>query len=142
MDAKTELLALEEAGDYVFHGSPNGGIELFEPKQAVSHGIKDGKPCVAAAEYVDPAIFMSIFSGKVHCGWDSNSPDGFGFYLQRSDFEKIKNENCSGYVYVFRKADHKFEQHQDWEWRTHTKVKPLKRIQVKFSDLPRNILLY
>lgn len=130
------LEKLEEAGHYLFHGTPDGKIAEFEPRQAMSHGEKDGKPCVAASEHLDPAIFMAIFSGRASCGWNPNK-DSFGFYMSKQAYEMAKRENWKGYVYIFNRSN--FEKYLAWEWRAYDKVKPLKKIEVAFSDLPKDI---
>lgn len=130
------LKRLERTGAYLFHGSPNGEITEFEPRQAMSHGEKDGKPCVAASEHLDPAIFMAIFSGRISCGWNSTN-DSFGFYMNKQDFETAKRENWNGYVYVFDCSS--FKKHLAWEWRAYSSVKPHQKIEVAFSDLPKDI---
>lgn len=130
------LKKLEETGSYLFHGTPNGKIAEFEPRQAMSLGQKDGQPCVAASEYSDPSIFMAIFSGRVSCGWSSNK-DNFGFYMSKRDYEMAKKENWKGYVYTFDRSN--FNKYLAWEWRAYDRVKPLKKIEVDFSDLPKDI---
>jgi hypothetical protein len=127
---------LEKAGSYLFHGTSNGEIVEFEPRQAMSHGQKDGEPCVAASEHLDPAIFMAIFSGRVSCGWDSNGTS-FGFYLGKSDFEKAKQEDWKGYVYAFDRSS--FNVYGSWEWRSHKNVRPVQKAEVSFDDLPKDI---
>jgi hypothetical protein len=132
------LKELEKTRSYLFHGTPNGNIDVFEPRQAMSHGKKDGEPCIAASIYIEPAIFMAIFSGRVSCGWNSND-SGFGFYLKKSDYDHAKSENWFGYVYVFEKE--LFIPHMAWEWRAFQHIKPFKKIKVTFSDLPKGIKL-
>lgn len=132
------LKKLERLGSYVFHGTPNGEIVEFEPRQAMSHGKEDGEPCIAASEHIDPAIFMAIFSGRVLCGWNANETS-FGFYAMKNDFEKASIEGWKGYVYVFERSN--FYQYDGWEWRSHKKVKPLFKVEVSYYDLPKDIEL-
>jgi len=130
------LRELEATGKYLFHGTATDNINLFEPRQAMSHGQKDGTPCVAASEYADPAIFMAIFSGRVSCGWDSNGSN-FGFHLKKSDYDEVKTAGWSGFVYVFDRSE--FKPYAVWEWRTTTRVSPMKKLSVTFADLPSEI---
>lgn len=132
------LRELETTGKYLFHGTAADNIDIFEPRQAMSHGKNDGAPCIAASEYVDPAVFMAIFSGRVTCGWNSTDTS-FGFYLKQFDYDMARAEGWNGFVYVFNRAE--FKPYLAWEWRAHTKVKPLKKLEVSFEDLPYEIQL-
>lgn len=136
LHGKKSFKKLEGTETYAFHGTSNGKIIEFEPRQAISHGQKDGEPCVAASEHLDPAISMAIFSGRVSCGWDSDEKS-FGFYLDRSDFEKAKKECWKGYVYVLERSS--FSMYGGWEWRSHKNVMPIQKFEVSFEDLPKDI---
>jgi hypothetical protein len=134
-----ELKELAETGKYLFHGSATNNIALLEPRQAMSHGEPDGKPCIAASESVEPAVFMAVLGSRHTGGWGrGNPPRGqYGFYVRKKDYEKAETERWHGYVYVLPR--NVFGHFAAWEWRAFTPVRPFKMIEVGFYDLPSNI---
>ncbi len=140
-EAHILLKEMEKNGNYLFHGTASGNIVSFEPRQAVSHGVKHGKPCVAVSERIEPAVFMAILGSRVSSGWDSADTSDFGFFLKREDFEKVRQQQVSGYVYVFDRNQTVFSRFTDWEWRAHENIEPLQKIEVTFADLPKKIEL-
>ena len=133
---KQILKKLQSDDEYLFHGSPAGGITVLEPRQAYSHNKPDGNPGIGAAEDIDPAIFMAIIGGRGKGGWDSRR-GGFGFYVDRVDLESAQKEPWIGYVYVLKKSD--FHVYREWEWRSELEVKPVAVYEVEFTDLPEEI---
>ncbi len=136
-----KLKKMEQTGKYLFHGTTSGSIVSFEPRQAISDGVKHGEPCVAASEYIEPAIFMAILGSRVSSGWNSDEPSDFGFYLKETDFETLRRHNATGYVYIFDRNTTVFNPFMGWEWRAHENVEPLQKIEVNFADLPKKIEL-
>jgi hypothetical protein len=152
MSGRVKLLQLEQEGNYLFHGSPDGDIQVLEPKQGKhvpdlskpDEVILDGKPAVSTTPYVDFAIFRAIINKK-------NIPipfiSGFGFKNGKKEFHVSKKEaleiakNKKGFVYVFTKDD--FEPYQrgeginltQMEWRSYKEVKPVGVIEVTYEDL-------
>ncbi len=134
----SEFSELEKTEEYLFHGSATADIEVLEPRQPMSHGRKDGLPCVAASELAEPAIFMAVFGSKKMGAW--NTKDGrTTYYLLKSEFTKAKREGWSGYVYVLDRDTEKFNIHKAWEWRAYTPIKPIRKIRVDTTDIPKNI---
>jgi hypothetical protein len=146
-----KLLNLEKEGKYVFHGSPDGGIDILIPKQGkhfpnpekIDEFILDGAPAVSATPYLEFAIFRALVNGKNAPGMRS----GVGFKNGNKEFrissEKVFDslKDKKGFVYVFDKKDFKpysrnGNPHEgNMEWRAYEKVKPLKIIGVNFSDI-------
>ncbi|MFM7088704.1 MAG: hypothetical protein ACKOW9_04190 [Candidatus Paceibacterota bacterium] len=144
---------LEKTGRYVFHGSPDGNIDVLVPKQAhhipdlskLTEMIEDGKPAVSATPYADFAVFRAIINRKnapsiKHSGFGFNQNKQKEFRLStRAVLEEIKNKK--GYVYVFYKKD--FEPYSrsgqahegDMEWRSYTEVSPVEIVEVQYEDL-------
>jgi hypothetical protein len=134
-----ELKELESTKQYVFHGSSDGNIKILEPRQAMSWGKPDGMPAVCAAAAIEPAIFMAVLGSKHVGGWGKGKIERgqFGFYLKKSDYQKAKQGQWRGYVYILSRED--FEHYVAWEWRASRAVKPVKIIQVGINDLPAAI---
>ncbi|HUS26372.1 MAG TPA: hypothetical protein VMY99_03425 [Nevskiaceae bacterium] len=136
-----ELKKLTETGKYLFHGSATNKIAILEPRQAMSHGEPDGKPCIAASEQIEPAIFMAVLGSRHTGGWGKgNPPKGrYGFCIHKKDYKQARSERWNGYVYVLPRAS--FEHFAAWEWRAFRPVEPIKSVKVEFSDLPAQIEL-
>ncbi len=151
--SKEKLSQLEESGQYVFHGSPNGEIEVLEPRQGThipdlskpTEVILDGRPAVSATPYADLATFRAIINGA-NIPIDHTS--GFGVTDGKKHF-RVSSEDVlthakdkKGYVYVFDKD--KFEPYDrngepkldNMEWRSYQSVKPKEVIEVTQEDLP------
>lgn len=139
-----ELLKLEKGNKYVFHGS-DVLINEFEPRQAHTiikgQRMPDGKPAVFASSFASYAIFMAIIN-KTNCpkglrSGCSHSSRGLEFTATKATLEQL-DEQSRGYVYIFDRSD--FEQKNDSEWISYKKVKPLRSVEVYFSDLPAPIV--
>ncbi|MBP9856066.1 MAG: hypothetical protein KBC48_02050 [Candidatus Pacebacteria bacterium] len=155
---KQKILELEKTGEYVFHGSTNGEIEILEPRQSThieditnldDDGEPDGLPAVAATPYAEIAIFRAIVNGA---NLSMPHTSGFGFKRDHKDqmYFRIRPEealdqvydNKKGYVYIFNKTD--FEPYlrdgepdeSAMEWRCYKPIKPLEIIEVTSADLP------
>ncbi|MFN4181475.1 MAG: hypothetical protein ACK4FA_02150 [Candidatus Paceibacteria bacterium] len=147
------LNSLEQAGQYVFHGSPFADIEILVPKQGKhfpnpdnpEEFILDGAPAISATPYVDFAIFRALIN-KENISFPFRS--GFGFdQNKQKEFRVSKSEvieelkNKKGYVYIFDKKD--FEPYSrsgqahegNMEWRAYTEVKPVEIVEVQYGDL-------
>jgi hypothetical protein len=137
----TERLSELEATDlYVFHGSMNDDIDIFEPRQALSFQKPDGEPAIFAAASIQPAIFMAILGSRKAAGWDSDKfTQPFGFFIAKSSWNKALQENWEGYVYALPKE--KFIKGNGWVWRSTERVKPIDKFLVNTGDLPTNITI-
>ena len=142
---KNLLLDLERTGKYLFHGSENGEIDVFEPYQAYNFirgkKVEDDKPGVHVTPLVDIAIFMALFNKQ-------NCPKGFSssfvfdkgklvFGATQQGIDQLKTGNVVGYVYVFDKKLFKKRKHV--EYISYNMVKPIQKIEVGFNDLPSDI---
>lgn len=154
MSSIEKLTKLEETGNYVFHGSPDGDIKVLEPRQAVHYPflpesdemVLDGEPAVSATPYADIATFRAMIN-KANIPFDYNN--GFGSTIKgvrnfsvssEKVLEVVKNKN--GFVYVLDKKEFKpysrngEARESNMEWRSNTPVKPIDVVKVGYDDLP------
>jgi hypothetical protein len=157
--SKEYLKQLEQTGEYVFHGSPNGEIEELEPRQSThvpdfskpTEFILDGKPSIAATPNHQFAIFRALINGK-NVPIDHTS--GFGFQTNENGdlvpnfrvsakevLEHVKDKK--GHVYVLPKSQFKpydrdgiESERPSMEWRSESTVKPVEKVEVAYDDLP------
>lgn len=148
---REKLKNLEAEGKYVFHGSENSNIDLFEPRQAYNYktGTKepDGEPAVFASSEADYAIVMSLINKK-------NCPNGFHSSLGTSLNEKGEeylciriskkaieqlDENSIGYVYFFDKNNFVQSGKRKVEYKSMSEVPSIDVVAVTKADLPPNI---
>ena len=122
---------------YLYHGSSDGSIELFEPRQAISFGKPDGIPAIHASDQLEPAIFMAVLGSRHVGGWGLKNGTKFGFFIIDSHFDEAKQEGWSGYVYELPKD--RFSKRRDWEWAATEAIKPVKKYKVGIKDLPKDI---
>lgn len=94
-----ELKELEKAGLYVFHGTDMPDIELFEPRQAFSHGKPDGRPAVHAYKNLEPATFMAIIDSRKAGGWEATN-NSVNDYVDKNTQKKAQHESWQGYIAV------------------------------------------
>lgn len=156
--ARERLETMERSGEYVFHGSPNGEIEIFEPRQAHDYDLStrearpDGPPAVFAAPEADIAIFRALVNGarrvdKQHSHASRMSvttEDGhksLHFAANRNSLDGARLPGTTGYVYVFRRSDftQRTKEGKQAEWTSLEPVTPVTVIVVKPHDLPPNI---
>lgn len=139
-----ELRTLETEEKYVFHGSEDGNISVFEPRQAytVVNGkdVEDDKPAVHASLVAEVAILMALINRK-NCpgGYDSGFKykDGKAvLHVSRQGLNQLTNDT-KGFVYVFSKED--FIPRGKLQSISYFEVKPIKVIEVTKDDLPKDI---
>ena len=153
MSVRDDLKKLEEAGEYLFHGSPDE-IDVLEPRQPyifdknVDRMVPDGEMAVVASPYFEIALFRAVVNNK-------NTPDGhssgFGYDEKTKKIELRMSENTFkqlqnkvGYVYVL---DKKYFSPRDpnrpkmMEWRATGRVKPIQIVKVAFQDLSKDIVV-
>jgi len=139
-DAKKELLALEEAGKYVFHGS-GMLVGNFQPQQAYNDSLPDGESAIFASPRLEYAIFMALLNKE-------NCPAGYharvdnlnsGNLIYRATQESIDqlNDQIKGYVYVFHKKD--FVMKNTSEWVSNKSVSMYKMFTVSKQDFDQPI---
>lgn len=147
---KKSLEWLSKDGEFVFHGSPQK-LERLEPHQQTHYNKKnkksepDGKPAVCAAVSYEVAIFRALISSPVaRLLGIKNYYSEFGlrkgkpyFKANQESVEMASRLDALGYVHVFSKKD--FQPHDNLESRAYKGVEPLFVIEVKSSDLPKNI---
>lgn len=154
---KKRLLFLENTGEYVFHGSANGGIEKLEPRQAKNMNddgvdLDDGNPSVCATPYVEIAIFRSVLNrgnitnSNYYTQFGTNRMGEFNFAISNeSAFNEARGKK--GYIYVLDKKDFypydrknpDSKNEKSMEWRAEREIIPKEVIEVDFEDLPENI---
>ena len=144
-EARKELLALEEEGKYVFHGTMVD-LDILKPFQAFNKnketGLmeKDGDPAVFATPYVDIAIFRALMDQD---GMKEESTTEFWVendkvYLEASENVLKHSKDIIAKVYVLNRNDFPgFE--EGMQCRSEVALKPIKVIDVKFEDLSGNI---
>lgn len=153
MSSKERLFKLEQTGNHVFHGSPDGNIETLEPRQGShvpdlskpSETIADGMPAVSATPYADMATFRAIINKKnvplSHTSGFGISPSGEKQFRVSSKEVLEHAKDKKGYVYVFDKKE--FEPYsrngqpteRNMEWRSYNSVKPVDVVEVTSDDL-------
>jgi hypothetical protein len=143
---REKLLALENEGRYVFHGSMEE-IDILEPRQAEKQNNEtgemesDGDLAVFATPHADTAIFRSLINAKDVTG-DSSS--GFGMGDDGLHFSTTQNlldaaKMKKGKVYVLDKEQ--FSEVEGTQCRSFETVTPIDVIEVDFNDLPPSIKL-
>lgn len=155
--SKEKLLSLEEAGEYLFHGSPDGNIEELEPRQSThipdlndpTKSIPDGRPAVSTTPHAELAIFRAIVNSKNVDLQEWHS--GFGVTDDTKEFrvsspEVLEQvEGKKGFVYAFDKKNFKpytrgkgedEGRPESMEWRAYEKVRPVEVVEVTDKDLP------
>lgn len=152
MTNKERLHELELKNSYVFHGSPDGNIEMLEPRQGrhipdlsnPTQFILDGNPAVSATPYADIAIFRAIINRK-NIKLDYNSgfsvTNGKPYFRVASQDVLYEAKDKKGFVYIFDKKE--FEPYsrdgnarpESMEWRSYKPIKPLDKIEVYYDDL-------
>ena len=145
MTNKEKLINLEKEDKYVFHGSPDRDIELFELRQGKHKGEPDGRPAVSTTLYVEFAIFRAIINRKnisQHSSSFGITPKGEKEFIVSSKEILEQAKDKKGYVYIFNKKDfepydrnHKPKE-SNMEWRSYLPVKALDILEVTFADLP------
>jgi hypothetical protein len=148
LEGRALLSALERSGQFLFHGSPLGGLRELEPRQAQTEGADgamgdDGAPAVCLTPFADVAVFRAVVNRQ-------NAPSGY-----RSEFsatadahgqtrlrfsmsagtEAHVREAGAGTVYVFAREG--FQPFSPMEFRAHVPVRPIADVPVTSSDLPR-----
>lgn len=136
---------------FLFHGTAERGIKLFEPRQAYNYanGVqeKDGAPAIHATPFLDLAIFMAMFNEinmpkAIDVSYYLDKNNKLQFEVSQKTFDQL-NENTKGYVYTFSKSG--FEQKKTKDGRLNPlefvrfePIKPVKCVEVTAADLPKN----
>jgi len=152
MKALEKLKKYSESGKYVFHGSPNGGIEVFKPRQAYNWNekgekIPDGKPAVFATEVLDIAIFFALFNHQTmpikNSIFSFDYKDDGRYFLKASQnkIDYFTNNLVQGWVYVFDKEDFFSRGDKSGEMVSEKRVKPVDVVLVQNDDLEKEVLV-
>ncbi len=108
---RKELEKYFKSGKYVFHGTDNGKIKKFEPRQSYNidkNGVrfKDGEPAVFASQSIEVTIFYAIFN-NINIPMGSFSVRTINkvtsLSATKDKIEFFKKNKIKGYVYVFEK---------------------------------------
>lgn len=143
---RKKLLALEETGRFVFHGSPDV-LSILEPRQATNYNEETGEneehggPAVCATTSADVAIFRALINesgviGDLTSKFGMND-DGLHFSASQNLIDQARLK--IGKVYVLDKQ--KFSHFEGMEERSGEAVVPVEIVEVSFADLPTNIKL-
>lgn len=152
-EGREYLLGLEKTGLYVFHGSPDGDIQILEPRQAhhvpdlskPKELIPDGEPAVSATWVADFAIFRALINRK---NTPPGTTSGFGFTTSGEKEFRLPSEEIFeslrdkvGFVYVFKKSDfapysrNSTPSERSMEWRAASLVSPVEVVRVSYKDI-------
>jgi hypothetical protein len=149
MTGREFLKKLESENKYVFHGSGNPDIDVFEPRQAYTYkdkvGEKDGDPSVFASDKVDYAILMALINKK-NCPGGFNSSAGtengsLKLRIARYAYDQL-NGNSSGHVYIFNKGDFTKRDGGGVEYISLKPISSVRKVEVKKLDLPEYIEIF
>lgn len=137
------LKELELENKYLFHGSENENVDIFEPRQAYTYkdkiGEKDGDPAIFASDKVDYAILMALVNKK-NCPKGFNSSAGtengkLKLRVAKYAYDQL-DENSIGYVYVFDKKDFTQRDKDGVEYISSKPVSSIRKVEVRKKDLP------
>lgn len=140
---REKLIELSKSAKYVFHGTNNGDIDIFEPRQAYNHNedgqrYKDGNPAVFASDNIESSIFFAIMRSFFMRG-SSFSVKMISGELKlgatKNRIEYLKKNDVFGYVYVFDKKDFFKRKERSSENVCEKKVKPVYKIKVSNKDI-------
>ena len=136
-----------ESGEYVFHGSPNGGIEVLEPKQAYvtikGEKIKDGKPAVFASKDYNLSLVHAVLGNSVlwkeGSGFRTSVSNGIvKVWITREMSELLENNNPIGCIYVLKKENFS-KSSRDEEVVSRDVVVPVEKIKVGKEELLKSV---
>lgn len=138
------LHELEQTGEYVFHGSPRGGLTELNPHQATipvdGQEQNDGTEAIAATPYADFAIFRALTKDPEGDTSVGTKDDGrLQMHASRNVIDSVKDQ--TGYVYVFPRSQFSVYGEGPMELRSSTNQKPIRIVEVTEKDFPKNVEL-
>lgn len=113
---------------FLYHGSPRGDIEEFEPRISGGSGEQYGALVYAAPDMATASIFMANVKGNWSAGRFSGVPYAL-IPMSRDEF--IKND-AGGFIYVLSSDTFSFERSRgigEYEWASKEKVTPIKKLE-------------
>jgi hypothetical protein len=116
----------KEKPPLLYHGSPHGEIEEFEPKVSPGSGEKYGPLVYATPDEATARIFMMRVNGSWSAGRFWNVPY---VLIPMSREEFLKNDK-GGHVYVLSSEQFSSDPSRglgEYEWASKEKVKPIEK---------------
>lgn len=142
LHGRKALEDLRKTERYVFHGSPDPGIEWFTPRKAMSRAELNNEPVewdddyIFATDYIDVAIFAAVVFHLGNSGWYANTETNPVTFTFNADPDvALKAKESVGYVYVFLKELFEPSEKTLWEYVTTHEVSPLYCVEVGGSDV-------
>ncbi len=138
------LHELERSGEYVFHGSPDGEIAEFEPRQMTTrvdgNDLEDGIG-IATTPRADLAIFHALTKGRGEGDTGFGTKDDGSIQMKASQAVLDATKGHTAYVYVFLKSAFapRYGDDQEMERRSEFNQKPVQVVAVTDRDLPTGI---
>lgn len=118
----------KEKPPFLYHGSPNGEIEEFEPKISGGSGERYGALVYAAPDIATASIFMANIKGN----WSAGRFSGVPYALIPMPWDKFIKNDAGGFIYVLPSDTFNFERGRgmgEYEWASKDKVVPIRKIQ-------------
>lgn len=129
---------------YLFHGSPDRSIKIFEPR-AIHVRSKDEGPVVFATPYIqNAAIFLNRWSDDWATSGSFASGNKSVFYFICSDKERFLKEDNGGAIYVLPSENFVCNRYSKWhphsEWTSSVPVRPFHKFEfAKTFDAMMNL---
>ena len=126
--------------EYLVHGSPIPGIEIFTPRKQKLFNGKETTAVFASSNAVW-SLFFAILDPSTRvgslrngCFMDNGKSDIRSYYLFSLD-SSWKDPFCSGYIYIFPKKGFK-QGGSKAEWICEREIQPIASISVEPTDFP------
>jgi len=139
------LRFLNDTGDFVFHGSNNRAIDIFEPRKSNCLSVEGNETAIyASSDPIQPIFYAAInrsaqspfsISGLIRP--PDERCDVTLYYFARSLQDKEEELWSDGCVYVLWRKDFEEDAHGT-QWRCAHAVQPVAKIMVNGSDFPFN----
>jgi hypothetical protein len=140
-----KLHELEQSGKFVFHGSPDGEVTEFEPRQMTTYvddvQVKDGPPGIATTPHADLAIFHALTKDRGEGNTNFGTNDDGSIYMKASQAVLDATKDHTAYVYVFPRSAFapRYGDDQEMERRSEVNQRPVQVVAVTDRDLPPDI---
>jgi hypothetical protein len=130
------LRKLEEK-QYLFHGSDNGDIKVFEPRPSEDMARGKEPPAVYATGDSAFALFRAFTRWRYYSKFGYGSDTGYVFEMTPGNRKRILKKNELGYIYIFKRGDFKkrFKDKENLEFVSTKYVKPIAVIPIRGRQL-------
>lgn len=112
----------------LYHGSPRGDIEKFEPRVSGGSGEQYGALVYAAPDMATASIFMAKVEGE----WSAGRFSGIPYALIPMSRDEFMKNDAGGFIYILPSDTFSFERGRgmgEYEWASKDKVVPIRKIQ-------------